>query len=74
MLRKLLPVILLACLTASASAETLPVLVSIMPQRWLAEQVGGDLVTVSVLLDKGQDPHGMQPTPEQVTTLFRSKV
>ncbi len=74
MLRKLLPVLLLACLTASASAATLPVLVSIMPQQWLVEQVGGDLVTVSVLLDKGQDPHGMQPTPEQVTTLFRSKV
>ena len=59
---------------SSALAEPLPVLVSIMPQKWLAEQVGGELVKVSVLLDKGQDPHGMQPTPEQVTTLFRSKV
>lgn len=65
---------LLACFAASASAEPVPALVSIVPQKWLAEQVGGELVKVSVLLDKGQDPHGIQPTPEQVTTLFRSKI
>ncbi len=74
MLQKLLLALLLACFAASAAAEPLPVLVSIVPQKWLAEQVGGSLINVRVLLDKGQDPHGMQPTPEQVTTLFRSKV
>lgn len=74
MLQKLLFALLLACAAASASAEPLPVLVSIVPQKWLAEQVGGDLVSVHVLLDKGQDPHGLQPTPEQVTILFRSRI
>lgn len=74
MLQKLLFVLLLACSAASASAEPLPVLVSIVPQKWLAEQVGGSHVSVRALLDKGQDPHGIQPTPEQVTALFRAKI
>jgi zinc transport system substrate-binding protein len=59
---------------SSAFAAPLPVLVSIAPQKWLAEQVGGQQVSVRALLDKGQDPHGMQPTPEQVTALFRSRI
>ncbi|WP_420209237.1 metal ABC transporter solute-binding protein, Zn/Mn family [Candidatus Electronema sp. JC] len=73
MLQKLLFVLLLAC-SAAASAEPLPVLVSIVPQKWLAEQVGGSHVSVRALLDKGQDPHGIQPTPEQMTALFRAKI
>lgn len=59
---------------AAAWAEPLPVLVSITPQLWLANQIGGELISTRVLLDKGQDPHGMQPTPEQVTVLFRSRI
>ena len=74
MLQKLLFVLLLTCSAASASAEPLPVLVSIVPQKWLAEQVGGSHVSVRALLDKGQDPHGIQPTPEQMTALFRAKI
>lgn len=74
MLQKLLFVLLLVCSAASASAEPLPVLVSIVPQKWLAEQVGGSHVSVRALLDKGQDPHGIQPTPEQMTALFRAKI
>ncbi|MCI5159952.1 MAG: hypothetical protein D3906_16310, partial [Candidatus Electrothrix sp. AUS1_2] len=44
-----------------AHAEPLPVFVSIAPQKWLAEQLGGDLVSTQVLLDKGQEPHTYQP-------------
>jgi zinc transport system substrate-binding protein len=75
MLQKLFAAFLLIMLTAPAVlAEPLPVLVSILPQKWLAGQVGGKMINVSVLLDKGQEPHGMQPTPEQVTALFRSRL
>lgn len=75
MFQKLLAAVLLTMLAASAVlAEPLPVLVSILPQKWLAEQVGGDKVHVDVLLAKGQEPHGMEPTPEQVTALFRAKL
>jgi zinc transport system substrate-binding protein len=50
------------------------VVVSIPPQKWLAEQLGQEAVQVRVLLDRGQDPHGFQPTPEQATALFRAQV
>ncbi len=75
MLQKLFAACLLTMLAAPAAfAEQMPVLVSILPQKWLAEQVGGDLVHVDVLLAKGQEPHGMESTPEQVTALFRARL
>ena len=75
MLQKLFAAFLLAMLAAPAAfADPLPVVVSILPQQWLAEQVGGDKIHVHVLLAKGQEPHGMEPTPEQVTALFRARL
>ncbi|MCI5221259.1 MAG: ABC transporter substrate-binding protein, partial [Candidatus Electrothrix sp. AR4] len=50
------------------------VFVSIAPERWLVEQLGGELVETRVLLDKGQEPHTYQPTPENLTALFRSRL
>jgi zinc transport system substrate-binding protein len=75
MLNNVFSVILLFVLSVPAVyAEPLQVVVSILPQKWLTEQVGGDKVAVRVLLDKGQEPHGMEPTPEQVTALFRARL
>ncbi len=71
---------LLSCLffiataARSAQANPLPVFVSIPPQKWLVEQIGGDLVNAQVLLDKGQEPHNYQPSPEKITALFRSRL
>ncbi|CAK8720453.1 MAG: zinc transport system substrate-binding protein [Candidatus Electronema aureum] len=74
MIAKILFTLILTFISAAAWAEPLSVLVSITPQLWLANQIGGELINTRVLLDKGQDPHGMQPTPEQVTALFRSRI
>ena len=75
MLQKLFTTFLLTILTAPVVfAEPLPVLVSILPQKWLVEQIGGGKIDVRVLLAKGQEPHGMEPTPEQVSALFRSRL
>ena len=57
-----------------ANAEPLPVFVSIAPQKWLVEQLGGDFINTHVLLDKGQEPHTYQPSPEKITLLFRSRL
>lgn len=57
-----------------AHADPLPIFVSIAPQKWLVEQLGGNLVKTHVLLDKGQEPHTYQPTPEKITSLFRSRL
>jgi zinc transport system substrate-binding protein len=65
---------LLATAGLPAHAEPLSTFVSIPPQKWLVEQVGGDLVNTQILLDKGQDPHTYQPSPEKITALFRSRL
>jgi zinc transport system substrate-binding protein len=36
--------------------------------------MGGDLVSTQVLVDRGQEPHNFEPTPKQITALFRSKI
>ncbi|MGB5685983.1 MAG: zinc ABC transporter substrate-binding protein, partial [Candidatus Electrothrix sp.] len=67
------PINLLANFPANTEAP-LPIFVSIAPQKWLVEQLGGDLVKTQVLLDKGQEPHTYQPSPEKLTVLFRSRL
>lgn len=66
--------LLLATTVLPAHAEPLPIFVSIPPQKWLVEQIGRDLVNIQVLLDKGQEPHTYQPSPEKITALFRSRL
>lgn len=58
----------------AVNAEALSVFVSIPPQKWLLEQLGGEFVTAHVLLDKGQEPHSYQPSPDRMTALFRSRL
>ncbi len=70
----LIGLLFLAAAVLPAHAEPLPVFVSIPPQKWLVEQIGGDLVNTQVLLEKGQEPHTYQPSPEKITTLFRSRL
>lgn len=38
--------------------------VSIPPQKWLSDEIGGSLVTTHVLIDQGQEPHTFDPTPK----------
>jgi zinc transport system substrate-binding protein len=64
--------VLLTCLPAAAAP--VPVFVSIAPEKWLVEQVGGDLVDVQVLVDKGREPHNFEPSPKQISRLFRSRL
>lgn len=59
---------------AEASPIPLPVWVSLPPQAWLAESVGGERVEVEVLLPPGASPHTYEPTPRQVVTLDRARL
>ena len=47
---------------------------SIAPQRFFVERVGGDLVSVKVLVEPGQSPHTFEPTPRQMANLAESDV
>ena len=61
-------------LAPETSAAPLQVFVSIPPQKWLSDQVGGELVSTHVLVNKGQEPHNFEPTPKQIAALFRSQL
>ena len=50
------------------------VFVSIPPQKWLTDKIGGQHLATGVLISKGQDPHTFEPTPKQVEALSRSQL
>ena len=53
----------------SAPGGTLSVFVSILPQAYFLERIGGSRVSVEVMVKPGQDPHTFEPTPQQMARL-----
>ncbi len=77
MKKAIVNLLLLGCLlgfTADVLAAPLQIFVSIPPQKWLVDQLGRDLVSTHVLVDKGQTPHSFEPTARLITTLSRSRL
>lgn len=58
-------------LTTSARAA-LPVAVSIAPQAYFVEAIGGDHVDVQVMVPPGAEPVTYEPTPRQMSALSRA--
>lgn len=58
---------------ASASAP-LPVFVSILPQKYFVERIGGEHVAISVMVGPGQSPATYEPTPRQMAALSRARL
>lgn len=56
------------------AAERLKVVVSIPPQKYIVEQVGGAQVEVTVLTGPGQDPHIFEPTPRVMSRVARAQI
>jgi len=54
------------------AAEKIDIFVSILPLKYLVEQVGGDLVDVSVMITPGADPHTYEPKPKQMVSLSKA--
>jgi zinc transport system substrate-binding protein len=77
----LLLVLLLALLVTACSrrsggeaAEGKPLIaVSILPQKYFASRIGGDLIETTVLVGPGQNPHNYEPTPRQISDLAVAK-
>ncbi len=55
--------------TLETTDDKVQVFVSLLPQAYFAEKVGGDHVQVSVLIPPGADPHTYEPTPQQMKAL-----
>lgn len=78
-LRKLFSVFLLllwACLhpAFAAAPEPIPVFVSIPPQKYFVEKIGGSFVRVSIMVPPGANPHLYEPRPGQMTALSKSRI
>jgi zinc transport system substrate-binding protein len=50
------------------------VFVSILPQKYFVEKIGGDLVDVSVMVQPGASPATFEPKPRQMVDLAKSRV
>ena len=59
---------------ASFAGEPIPVFVSIPPQKYFVEKIGGSLVHVSVMVPAGANPHIYEPRPSQMTALSKSRI
>ena len=74
----LVSLVLMLALTACASpavqdkTEKLTISVSILPQQWFVDQIGGDRVRTQAMVGSGDDPHTYEPSPQQMTNLANS--
>lgn len=64
----------LAGVQSSAATTPLEVTVSMAPQRWLVQQIGGERLEVEALVPSGASPATYQPTDAQVTRLMKSRI
>jgi len=68
--KKLLLILLLSTLTFAS----IDVVVSIVPQKIFVEKIGGDKVTVTVMVEAGSSPHTYTPKPSQMKKLSQAKL
>jgi len=67
--------LVLAGAVASASGGApVRVFVSIPPQKYFVERIGGQDVSVGVLVRPDQSPHAYEPTPRQMAELSEAKI
>lgn len=58
----------------AATATKTRIFVTVPPQAFLAQKIGGEAVEVHTLVSKGQDPHTFEPTPRQAATLAGARL
>lgn len=70
------PVLFLVVLFATVPvfAGPLPVTVSVAPQAYVVEAIGGERVTVQVMVDPGQSAHTFSPSPRRLVALSDTRL
>lgn len=71
---KAVAVILLSICGLGLYGEKINVSVSIPPQAYVVQKVGGDKVNVNTMVEDGKSPHDYSPTPRQVAGLGNSRL
>jgi zinc transport system substrate-binding protein len=70
----LLPALLGVARAAEPPAAFIEAFVSILPQKFFVERVGGRHVSVSVMVGPGQSPETYEPTPNQLARLAKARI
>jgi ABC-type Zn uptake system ZnuABC Zn-binding protein ZnuA len=65
---------IISALFGSAFAETLQVAVSILPQEYFVKKIGGDFVSVTVLVPPGATPENYELKPRQMVALSECRI
>ncbi len=55
--------------TEDATTDGLVVVTTVLPMKWLIEQVGGEDVRVTAMVEPGEDPHTYEPSPADLRSL-----
>jgi zinc transport system substrate-binding protein len=62
------------CQSDAIAVEKIPVAVTILPQAYFVERIGGNYVDVKVMIPKGMSPETYEPTPQQLMSLSKAKI
>jgi zinc transport system substrate-binding protein len=60
--------------TTGPAGDRINVFVSILPEAYFVERVGGQRVEVNVLVGPGQEPHSYEPTPGQMSAMAKARL
>jgi zinc transport system substrate-binding protein len=77
LMKKVLPAVLglmVAWAGPALAGAKVRAFVSILPQKYFVERIGGDMVDVGVLVLPGANPHMYEPSPRQMTALAGAQV
>jgi zinc transport system substrate-binding protein len=64
----------LLCLAPAALAAPLKVAVTIPPQVFFAQKLGGSLLEITAMVPPGGNPHTYEPKPRQLAALAKAKL
>jgi zinc transport system substrate-binding protein len=67
-----IPFAALIVFVSSAAAADRTVVVSILPQAYFVDRIGGGAFKATVLVGPGQEPHSYEPTPRQMAELAKA--
>lgn len=59
---------------SAGAGEPLGVFVSVLPQKYIVEKIGGKLVDVSIMVPPGAGPATYEPKPQQMVRLAGAKI
>ncbi len=69
-----LPPMILCVPGPVVAAAPIEVFVSILPQRYLVQQIGAERVNAQALVEPGADPHTYEPKPGQMADLTKARL